>query len=211
MPNLRNAVLAGVAALGIGLSGVASAQSVHVTTVPVPGGGLAEIHYIGDVPPQVVFVPAPLAFDSWVPAASFFDAGSPFAMLDRISAEMDRRMRAMFRYAEAAADRARPGRTVETGFGALPPGSQGYSYVATMSGNSICAQSVRITSDGHGPPRIERHSSGNCGPSAAAPAPSAVLPPVPARPMPRRQPDLILTDNTGAPHQSALQLAAARR
>ena len=190
MTSLRKTLLAGVAAIGIGdRRGAASAQNAHVMTVPVPGGGVAQIRYIGDVPPQIVFVPAPAAFDAWMPVSSVFGHESPFAMLDRIAAEMDRRAAAMFRYAEAMADRADAGGFAEAAIRApMPPGGESYSYVSTISGNGVCTQSVRITSRGDGTPprssgtapgiaarrprrrRVGRGSAGSSGPVGAAEA-----------------------------------------
>ena len=213
MPNLRNALLAGIAALGIGFSGAASAQTTNLMTVPVPGGGLAEIRYVGDVPPRVVFLPAPATVSAWAPVSSFFGGESPFAMIDRISAEMDRRTAAMFRYAEAMANQAPGSPLIEARFGNLPPGSQSFTYVSTMSGNGVCTQSMRITSTGNGPPHVERHSSGNCGPAAAPSGPAVTRPvlPAPAPATPANQPDLILTQNTGAnPYAGMVRQVAAR-
>src|SRR4051812_40894357 len=108
---LRTALLAGVAAATIGFSAAATAQSpnTHVMTVRLPGGGTAEIRYSGDVAPQVVFSEAPANFGGPVLMPSLFGPASPFAMLDRVSAEMDRRAAAMFREADALAARARTG------------------------------------------------------------------------------------------------------
>jgi hypothetical protein len=210
MARLHKALLAGVAAIGIGLAGTASAQNTHVMTVAVPGGGIAQIRYAGDVPPQVVVVPAPA--DARMPVLSMFGEDSPFAMMDRIAAEMNRRAAAMFRYAEAMADRASAGRLVETTFGVMPSRGESYSYISTVSGNGVCTQSIRITSRGDGtPPRVERHSSGNCSAAAARPGRSGVqpAPPVPAAP---KQPDLILTQSTGgSPYAGMIRHAASAR
>jgi hypothetical protein len=64
--------------------------NAHMMTVQVPGGGVAEIRYTGDVPPQVVFSPASMALGAFMPFGAFFGPASPFATLDRISAPMDR-------------------------------------------------------------------------------------------------------------------------
>jgi hypothetical protein len=55
----RTALLAGAVIAVSGISGVAAARDLntHVMTIQVPGGGVAEIRYTGDVPPQVVFSP----------------------------------------------------------------------------------------------------------------------------------------------------------
>ena len=122
MASVRKTLLAGVAVIGIGLAGAASAQTSHVMTVPVPGGGVAQIRYFGDVPPWVAFVPAPAAFDGWMPVSSVFGDDSPFPMLDRIAGEMDRRAAAMFRYAEATADSAAAGGPAKAGIRRDPVG-----------------------------------------------------------------------------------------
>ena len=135
-------------------------------------------------------------------------------MLDRIAAEMDRRAAAMFRYAETIADRADAGGFAEAAFGAMPPGGQSYSYVSTISGNGVCTQSVRITSRGDGtPPRVERHSSGNCGtaaePAGVGRASSRLLRFPAAAP---KQPDLILTQGTGgSPYAGMVRHVASAR
>jgi hypothetical protein len=209
MASLRKTVLAGVAAIGmatgIGLAGAASAQTAHVMTVPVPGGGVAQIRYFGDVPPRVAFVPAPAAFDGWMPVSAVFGYNSPFAMLDRIAAEMDRQAAAMFRYAEAV-DRAATGGFAAAGLGAIPWGGESYSYLSTISGNGVCTQSVRITSRGDGaPPLVEKHSSGNCGAAAGPSGRSGVQPAAPVPAAPTKQPDLILTQGAGSPYSGMVR------
>jgi hypothetical protein len=74
MQVFRTALLAGAAAIAVaGLSGVAAARDLntHVMTVEVPGGGVAEIRYTGDLPPQVVFSPAPTALGAFMPFGAF--------------------------------------------------------------------------------------------------------------------------------------------
>ena len=209
---LGTALLAGVAAVAIGFPGAATAQSpsTHVMMVRLPGGGSAEIRYTGDVAPQVVFSHAPAAVGAPLLMPSLFGPQSPFAMLDRISAEMDRRAAAMFREADALATQARSGQLTEASLRNLPPGSQSYSFVSTMSGSGVCTRSVEITSMGNGaPPRVVSHSTGNCGPSASAPG-SVNLP---AAPPLAKRPDLVLTKAGGAKPYAGMvrQVAAAQR
>jgi len=209
---LRNALLAGVAASAIGFSGAALAQTsnTHVMTVRLPGGGNAEIRYTGNVAPQVVFSEAPATIGVPVLMPSLFGPGSPFAMLDRISAEMDRRAAAMFREADAVAAQARSGQLTEAALRNLPPGSQSYSLVSTMSGSGVCPRSVEITSMGNGAaPQVVSHNSGNCGPAAGNPG-SVDLP---AAPVPAKQPDLVLTKAGGAAPYTGMvrQVASAQR
>jgi hypothetical protein len=205
---LRNLILAAVASLGVvGIAGVAAAQTANVMTVRLPGGGLAEIRYLGDVPPQVVFLPSAAAYEG--PAPSVFGRGSPFAAFERISAEMDRQAAAMLRYAAALADQMRDG--------------QSYTYAGTMPG--ACMQGVRITEVGGAAPRVERYSVGNCG-AASGPGEAVRVPAGPATPArqpellytqrpnpvaPARQPEVILTQGTGAaPYTGMIKQAAAR-
>lgn len=217
MRTLHKALFAGVAAVALAGSGAAMAQNsqTHVMTVRVPNGGVAEIRYTGDVAPQVVVRSGPAAADALPVLPSVFGAGSPFAMLDRISAEMDREAAAMFRETEALAQHARSGQPIAV---ALPGGGQAYSFVSTMSGNGVCTQSVEITSTGNGPPKVVSHSAGNCGPAGgtsgavnlpAAPAPAGERNPVwtstPAqRPAPVPGQDLILTGAQGKKPYSGL-------
>jgi hypothetical protein len=209
---LRTALLAGVAASAIGFSGAALAQTsnIHTMTVRLPGGGNAEIRYTGNVAPQVVFSEAPATIGVPVLMPTLFGANSPFAMLERVSAEMDRRAAAMFREADAMAAQARSGQLTEATLRNLPPGSQSYSFVSTMSGSGVCTRSVEITSMGNGAaPRVVSHSSGNCGPAAGNPG-SVNLP---AAPAPAKQPDLVLTRAGGAKPYTGMvrQVAAAQR
>jgi len=145
-----------------------------------------------------------------MPAASVFGRESPFAVFERISAEMDRQAAAILRYAAAAADQTR--------------GGQSYTYVANIPTGG-CMQGVRITQVGDAGPRVERYSAGDCGmasgPGEAVPVPAG--PAVPAGPhellqtqrpgpaAPAKQPDLILTQGTGAaPYTGMIRQAAGR-
>lgn len=209
---LRTALLAGVAMVAIGFSAAASAQSPnsHVMTVRLPGGGSAEIRYTGDVAPQVVFTEAPATLGGAMLMPSLFGPASPFAILDRISAEMDRRAVAMFREVDAMAAQARTGQLTEASLRNVPPGSQSYSFVSTMSGNGVCTRSVEITSQGDGaPPRVVSHSSGNCGPATGNSGSISL----PAAPVPAKRPDLVLTKAGGANRNAGMvrQVAAAQR
>ncbi|HEV8679784.1 MAG TPA: hypothetical protein VGQ90_10445 [Stellaceae bacterium] len=209
MRTFRRSLLAGVATIAIGLSGAALAQSsnTHVMTVQLPYGGTAQIRYTGDVPPQVTFSEGPAAL---APLPSLFGTDSPFAALDRISVEMDRRMAAMLRQAGTLAAQAGFGQPSEAALRNLPPGGRSYSFVSTMSGNGVCTQSVEITAQGNGrPPRIVRHSSGNCGPQEGAGG-SVNLP---AAPAPVARPDVVWTSADGAKPYAGLvrEISAAPR
>jgi fermentation-respiration switch protein FrsA (DUF1100 family) len=152
---LRTALLAGAAVVAVaGLWGLAAARDLytHAMTVQVPGGGIAEIRYTGDVPPQVVFSPAPAALGALMPFGAFFGPASPFATLDRISAAMDREAASLMRRAEllANAPALAPNQPIEMAQGNLPPGTESYSMVSTWSGNGVCTQSIEITSPANG-------------------------------------------------------------
>jgi hypothetical protein len=195
----RTALLASAAAIAVsGLSGVAAARDLntHVMTVQLPGGGVAEIRYTGDVPPQVVFSPAPTALGAFMPFGAVFGPASPFATLDRISAAMDREAASLIRQAEmlANAPAFAPNQPIETALGNLPPGTESYSMVSTWSGNGVCTQSVEITSPANGGrPRVVSHSSGNCG---STPGSTGVIRTPPTLPAPTHSPDILETHGT---------------
>ena len=57
---LRNVLLAGATIAVVGaVAYAADAPKVHVLTIPLPGGGVEQIRYTGDVAPKVVFRQAP--------------------------------------------------------------------------------------------------------------------------------------------------------
>src|SRR5947209_7692249 len=89
MQRFRTALLGGIAALALGgLAGTAAAQNpnTHTLKVQLPGGGVAEIRYTGNIPPQIVVTDAPASLAAFDPMPSMFGADSPFAMMERISA-----------------------------------------------------------------------------------------------------------------------------
>jgi hypothetical protein len=204
----RTALLAGATAIGVsGLSGVASARDLntHVMTVQVPGGGVAEIRYTGDVP-QVVFSPVPTALGAFMPFGAVFGPASPFATLDRISAAMDREAASLMQQAAmlANAPAFAPNRPIETALGNLPPGTESYSMVSTWSGNGVCTQSVEITPPANGDkPRVVSHSSGNCGSALGS---TGVIR-TPTLPAPTHPPDILETQ--GMPPYGGLVREAA--
>lgn len=163
MSGFRVALFAGAATLAvIAGAGLAQARSAatHTMMVALPDGQVAEIRYTGDVPPQVSLGAAPWLRTALAPLSDPFGAGSPFAELERISAEMDRRAAALLQ----ASDALSAGRLSPAAFGQLPPGTQGYTFISTASGNGVCSRSVEITSLGNGSaPKVVTHSSGDCG------------------------------------------------
>jgi len=210
-------LLASVAALAIGAAAPALAQT-RVMTVALPDGGTAQIEYTGNIPPRVSFTSTPTALEPFLPVSAFFGPQSPFAMIQRISAEMDREAAAMLRYADSVGARAQGGQPIEVAFGNMPPGSRSYSFVSTVSGNGVCARSVEVTSTGNGAPKVVSHSSGNCGPAAAGQVNAATLPgiataPAPRQPAPAARPDILWTSADG-PNQlrgMVRQVASAQR
>jgi hypothetical protein len=174
MKAMKPLLLASLAAVAVGgYAGLAraGAPDVKTMTVQLPGGGIEEIEYTGDVAPQVSLLPA-------TPAAM----ADPFAALAQISAEMDQQAAAMMNAmdAMAAGGMGPPGALVPAAFGQMPL-------------NGACVQSLQITSLGNGQaPQVVSRTSGDCGgsqPRLDAPALPAALP---AAPMPSAsQPQLI--------------------
>lgn len=198
MRSFRISLLAGAAAIGLaGSSGLAAAQTpqTHVMTVALPDGATAQLRYTGDVPPRINFSAEPTTAANWPP---LFGTDLPFAMLDRISAEMDRQAAAMLRQAVAVSRAASADEALPLAIGTLPPDSQSYSFVAETTGNGVCSQSVEISETGNGPPKVVRHSSGNCGPATAG---AATLPSASA---PSTRPDMLWIDNSRPPPARAL-------
>jgi hypothetical protein len=182
MRNLRT-VLLGVATIGVigAVAFAADAPKTHVLTIQLPGGGVEQIRYTGDVAPKVIVQQGPAPTIAWAAPSG---AESPLAMLDRMRAEMDREMAEMRRHpmATPAWPRIGGGQLQQVTAGAMPPGAQSYSMVTTVSGGHACTESVQVTSQGPGqPPKVVRQSSGDCAAAGGVPpdpaAPAAPIPP----------------------------------
>ncbi len=158
MSHLRNALLAGAAVVTLaGAASLAQAQTVdtpanvHVMNVRLPDGSVQQIGYTGDVPPRVVFVPVAQQVES------------PFAMMQRLSEQMDRQMAMMMQAFSPMMAQPFAGAPIQAGFGAMPAGA------------GVCMRSVSVTYDGSGQPHVVSKTAGNCGPAApAANAPVAL-------------------------------------
>ena len=173
---MRRALLAGIGCVALaGFSGPALAKSpeFHVLTVQLPGGGVEHIGYTGDVPPTIIVAPAVAPGGAaFAPMPAFFGPNSPFAMMDRISAEMDQEAAGLMRQVESMA-------------AAPMPGASGYSLVSTMTDNGVCTVSMQITYSEDGAPKIVSSRSGDCGPATGGAAPAAVrVAPAPAQAQP---------------------------
>jgi hypothetical protein len=152
MRKIAKLIVAGAGALTLAGVAIAAASDNHVMNVVMPDGSVAHIHYIGNVAPQVAVAPTAQV--------------DPFAMMDRISYEMDRQMDAMLQQASAMAQAAPAanGQLSEAALKSLPPGTVSYSFTSYSSGNGAsCSQSVQVTSLGQNqPPKVERQSQGDC-------------------------------------------------
>ena len=179
----RTVLAAGAAVLALtGLAGIASAETAntHVMTVRLPDGTVEQVRYSGDVPPQVVFAPDAAAFES------------PFAMLDRMTALMDRQAEAMIRTINTMMAQPFPGATTEAAFGAVPVGA------------GVCMRSVQITYTGHGQPHVVSQTAGNCGSSGGTAAPVQL----PAPSVPPHVPHTIEV-KAGSPHPGLVHSVVA--
>jgi hypothetical protein len=186
---LRIAAVIGAALLAAaGLAGASAGELVktHVLTVRLPDGSLEQIRYAGDEPPRISFgdQPAPLLSQGF----ESFGADSPFAMLERMSAEMDREAAALWNETARLSDSGLlpSGALTAVDFGNPPPGARSFSVVSTLSGGHVCMRSVEYSAspDG-GRPRIVTRTSGDCGPDHHRPLSSGVrrgVEPVHSRP-----------------------------
>ena len=162
MRKTRTAVLAGIAALAVAGTALAATHNRHVMKVDLPDGSVARIEYAGDVAPKISFAPA----SNFVPVG-WFDPlpAAPFAMFDRIAADMDRQADMMMRQVSAPPIQPNPGngKIDLAAFGTLPAGTVSYSFVSTGNGTGTCSRSVQFTAFGPGrQPKLVSTSSGAC-------------------------------------------------
>jgi hypothetical protein len=149
-------LLAGVASVAF-----AGTVAAHTLTLQLPDGATEQITYAGDVAPQVTITPAPAS-----PAAVDWALGpqSPFALMQQIAARMDREADAMMRQMQeiAAQPLAGPGQPID--MSEMPPGTQSYSFVSTLSPSGVCSESTEIIAREAGQqPQVITHRSGTCG------------------------------------------------
>jgi hypothetical protein len=164
MKILPTTLLAGVTSIAL-----AGTVAAHTLTVQLPDGATEQINYSGDVAPQVTITPAQAA-----PATSqtmdwALGPQSPFALMQQIATQMDRNADAMMRQMQAIAvlPVAGPGQPIPIDMTKLPPGTQSYRFVSTLSPSGVCSRSTEIIAKGPGQkPQVIRHSSGNCGAAA---------------------------------------------
>jgi hypothetical protein len=175
VPLLSSAAL--LAAAGLAGASAGELARTHILTVRLPDGSIEQIRYVGDLPPQIHWTqdPAPL----FSPGFERMDMNSPFAALDRVSAEMDREAQALLnetaRLQASAFGFPDPLALIDSG--RLAPGARSFSVVSTLSGGHMCSRSVEVfpSPDG-GRPRIVTRTSGDCGGGARGSLPSANQP-----------------------------------
>jgi len=190
---MRTPLLTGTAALVlVGLAGMALAQTpaspqgTHVLTVRLPNGQVEQVRYTGDVPPTVTLAPDV--------APTGYAPGSPFAMLERMSADMDRQAAALFQALDTI-----PAPGVER-FGPTL-GTEGFGIVPALAGPGVCSRSVQITFMGNGQaPHVVSRTAGDCGPAGGSAAPAAL----PNAPAPKRVPDVV-TAKAETPYHGLIQ------
>jgi hypothetical protein len=173
----------GLAALALTGAAHASSPDAHTMAIRLPNGQVETIQYTGDIPPTVVLAPAGSFTAMPVVLAPMAD---PFAMMERIAADLDRQAAIMLRQVAEMAAYPMPGTT---------------QPVTIAAGPGVCVQSVQVTYSGHGQPHVVRQTSGDCGPAAQATSPTAV----PEAPSAAPGPHAIEVRNApAAPYQSMI-------
>ncbi len=70
-----------------------------------------------------------------------------------------------------------PGQPLQIDMTKLPPGTQSYSFVSTLSPSGVCSQSTEIIAKGPGQkPQVITHSAGNCSATGAGAATNVAVP-----------------------------------
>lgn len=191
MRMISRTVLVGIAALTLGGTAMAAVPESRVVRVTWPDGSV-HVRHSGDVAPVMVSRPAGVAImvdrptilvvpvrHSMFPVMSLRQG---IVRFDRVMAAIERRMDLAMRQAARLTAQA-PGeqqRLRLVSGESVPPGTVSYSFVSTTSGGKTCSRSVRVIAIGPDQPaKVERASSGDCGP-AADPAPAIGDEPKPA-------------------------------
>lgn len=151
---------AGLSAVTLAGAAFAAARNTHMLSVPLPDGSVAQVEYVGSVPPRVTVSPAVPAF-------------TPFGMLDRSAFDIERQMDAMMQQISSMARVPAVGGTGldVAAYGNAPAGSSSVTIVTTSSGGKTCTRRTEVNSQGPGkPPKVASSLTGDCA-GGAAPAP----------------------------------------
>lgn len=208
---MRRALFASVAFLGIvGLVAPALAKSPenHTIILEIPNGDVARIQYTGNVPPTIIFEPKMGLTGDFMTMPRPFTPNLSFAMIQKVSANMDREMATLFQNMENAATALMSASLTPAAFGTLWPSGSGYTFASTVAGPGVCTESMQITYSGDGAPKVVSSRSGDCGsPSGTAPVPTRVLPP----PSETFAPGTVLANDTAPSHQDLIRKVNWRR
>jgi len=151
---------AGAAAAALAGTAIAANPKTHRMDVPLPGGGVAHVDYVGDVAPKVTVAPVE-AGGLWAPMAF-----PSFGNFDAMFQQMDRQIRQMQQMARQPL--GRPGLNIAS-YGNMPEGSRSTTVVSTSNGGVSCTRTTEVVSQGVGkPPKVTTNVSGDCGDGAAA-------------------------------------------
>lgn len=198
---MRRALLASVAFLGVaGLVVPAFAKSpgTHTVIVEIPNGDVARINYTGNVPPAITFEPKTGLTGDFATMPCPFAPYSSFAMIQEISAEMDREMATLLHNVEKTATVLMSTPLTPAAFGKFWPGGNSYAFASTVTGKGVCTESVQITYSGDGTSKVVSSRSGDCGSlSGTASAPIRLLP----APSGTLVPGTILADDATPSHE----------
>jgi hypothetical protein len=191
MRTIKTAALAGLASLALAAPVAAKSPPLHTLSVALPGGGIEQIRYSGDVPPEVVMLPAP------APVPADFASWPAWPGFDQIAAIMDRDAMSLLQQVAMLAQQPvfAFDQPLAIDIANLPPGTR------------WCSESVAITRAGpNAAPQIVRHSAGNC---AGAPVGGASAP-VQATP-PTQAPQRLMVRNERTPQPATVQRVAWQR
>lgn len=178
------------AAVAVLVATAALADNIHHMTVATPDGGQARIDYVGDRAPTVRFLTPEMVRDRMpVPVWSpFAEMEHISAMMDAMSADMDRQMAATLYQARQMTAMPAPGPN-SADLRSLPTGTQSWSVTTISNGKDVCTHAVRIVSTGqNAKPQVVSNTSGDCNavPLTGTPGATAIKAVVPRPAEPRR-------------------------
>jgi hypothetical protein len=150
----KSVFVAGIAALALaGTAAWAADSNVHEMTIQLPGGGIEQIQYTGNVAPKVRVVPM-----AAMPQVAFMPMAFPD--MARIQASMNAQMHAMMLRANALAAQS------------FANGPLSISAGGPAAGSHFCARSIQITTGANGKQNVVTHTAGDCGGGARTSAPA---------------------------------------